>query len=76
MHHGKAGNSVSNVAVAVASSRMGGHSWSSSSYSARASQAAWGCWSAVQTYLLGPHFQLGLQLAVGIVLTSLPVFMR
>lgn len=37
---------------------------------------AWRSWRAVSAYLLGPHFQLGLQLAAGIVLTSLPVFVR
>lgn len=31
---------------------------------------------ALQWYLLSPHFQLGVQLAGGIILTSLPVFVR
>jgi hypothetical protein len=44
--------------------------------SRRRSSILWRCWNPVATYLLGPHFQLGLQLAAGILLTSLPVFVR
>ena len=42
----------------------------------RASRCLWRGWDAVQWYLLSPHFQLGVQLAGGIILTSLPVFVR
>lgn len=50
---------------------------------ARAGRMRYGRFSALgklmgglEWYLLSPHFQLGLQLAAGILLTSLPVVVR
>jgi hypothetical protein len=58
------------------SSRGKGPSRSSSRYPSWAHRVLWSSWGFVQWYLLSPHFQLGLQLAVGIILTSLPSFVR
>lgn len=44
--------------------------------SSRTSRAWWHVRNALEQYLLGPHFQLGLQLAAAIVLTALPTFVR
>jgi hypothetical protein len=35
----------------------------------------WAAVNAARAYVLGPHFQLGLQLAVGILLVALPTVM-